>query len=193
MKTDVYIDVMVAEPDHLMYAQEICDIIEDAAIKRKTGIAKREPSYIEQKIREGKAIIALGEHGQLAGFCYIETWGHGRYVANSGLIVAEAFRRTGLAKRIKAAIFDLSRTRYPDAKIFGITTSLAVMKINSDLGYEPVTYSELTDDEQFWKGCRSCPNHDILMRNERRMCLCTAMLFDPEAKARKAAQRKDDE
>ena len=53
------------------------------------------------------------------------------------------------------------------------------MKINSDLGYEPVTYSELTDDEEFWAGCKSCVNYDILMSKDRKNCMCTAMLYDP--------------
>jgi hypothetical protein len=57
------------------------------------------------------------------------------------------------------------------------------MKINSDLGYEPVTYSELTQDNAFWKGCTSCVNYQILMSKERKNCLCTAMLYDPAQKS----------
>jgi hypothetical protein len=94
------------------------------------------------------------------------------------------FRKMGLAKAIKEKIFELSRKKYPEAKIFGLTTGLAVMKINSEIGYEPVTYSELTQDEDFWKGCRSCVNYDILTSKERKNCMCTAMLFDPAEKAK---------
>jgi hypothetical protein len=101
-------------------------------------------------------------------------------VANSGLIVSPQFRKSGLAKQIKQKIFELSKSLYPESKIFGLTTGLAVMKINSDLGYEPVTYSELTQDDQFWSGCKSCVNYDILMSKERKNCLCTAMLYDPK-------------
>ncbi len=174
----IEVTVSVALPEHERYAEALCEIIEDAARARGTGIAKREPEYIRRKIREGKAVIALmGE--ELAGFCYIETWAHGKYVANSGLIVVPQFRRFGLAKRIKTTAFELSRKRYPDAKLFGITTSLPVMKINSELGYKPVTFSELTDDPEFWNGCRSCPNFDVLTRTDRKMCLCTGMLYDP--------------
>lgn len=173
------ITVSVAEDKHLPYAEAICALIENAAKARGTGIAKRQASYIREKITQGKAIIALAD-GDLAGFCYIETWGHNRYVANSGLIVSDTYRKMGLAKRIKAAAFDLSRQKYPDAKLFGITTSLAVMKINSSLGYKPVTFSELTTDEVFWSGCKSCPNFDILTRNDQKLCLCTGMLYDPE-------------
>ena len=138
------------------------------------------PNTLKQKIDEGKAVIAVTKDGKWVGFCYIETWSHGEYVANSGLIVAPAFRKSGVAKAIKQRIFDLSRKKYPDAKIFGLTTGLAVMKINTDLGYEPVTYSELTQDEAFWAGCKSCVNYDILMSKERKNCMCTAMLFDPK-------------
>nr|WP_187257692.1 GNAT family N-acetyltransferase [Flavihumibacter stibioxidans] len=154
--------------------------MESSAKARGTGIAKRSPEYIELKMREGKAVIALTADGTWVGFCYIETWSHGEYVANSGLIVSPSFRKSGVAKRIKERIFELSRKLYPEAKIFGLTTGLAVMKINSDLGYEPVTYSELTQDEAFWAGCKSCVNYDILMSKDRKNCLCTAMLYDPK-------------
>jgi hypothetical protein len=172
--------VIVANESHLSFAQIICDEMSASAKARGTGIAKRSPEYIQQKMREGKAVIAFNQDGIWAGFCYIETWSHGEYVANSGLIVSPNFRKGGLAKAIKKKIFELSRQTFPESKIFGLTTGLAVMKINSDLGYEPVTYSELTQDEAFWAGCKSCVNYDILMSKERKNCLCTAMLYDPK-------------
>ncbi len=172
--------VTVADASHERYAEEIVETIFLAAQQRGTGIARRTPEYIVQKMREGKAIVAITSDGHFAGFCYIETWEHGRYVANSGLIVAPDFRKLNLARRIKRAAFELSRKKYPTAKIFGITTSAAVMKLNSELGYIPVHFSLLTTDEVFWKGCQSCPNYDILQRTEQKMCLCTGMLFDPE-------------
>lgn len=159
--------------------------MEESAKARGTGIAKRSPEYIIKKMEEGKAVIAVAKDGTWVGFCYIEAWQHEKYVANSGLIVSPPFRKTGVATEIKKKIFELSRIKYPESKIFGLTTGLAVMKINSDLGYEPVTYSELTTDEEFWKGCRSCINYDILMSKERKNCLCTAMLFDPVEAAAK--------
>lgn len=171
-------NIFVAKKEHLNYVDVVLNTIAEAAKVRGTGIAKRSPEYLQKKVEEGKAILALqGE--EFAGFCYIETWGHDKFVANSGLIVVDKFRGFGLAKDIKRKAFELSRERYPQAKIFGLTTGLAVMKINSELGYRPVTFSELTDDEQFWKGCQSCVNYDILERTERKHCLCTGMLFDP--------------
>jgi len=169
------ITILTANDSHQHYAEEICELIETSAKERGTGIAKRDPEYVRQKIRNQNAVIAL-EDNKLVGFCYIEIWSHGKYVANSGLIVSPEFRKSGVAKKIKKAVFDLSREKYPDAKVFGITTSLAVMKINSSLGYQPVTFSELTQEDAFWNGCKSCKNYDILERNERKMCLCTAML-----------------
>ena len=177
-----HFNVQVANALHLHHADVICSEMELSAKARGTGIAKRTPEYIRQKMLEGKAVIALSKQGDWAGFCYIETWSHGNYVANSGLIVSPNFRKSGLATEIKKKIFELSKHKYPEAKIFGLTTGLAVMKINSDLGYEPVTYSELTQDEAFWKGCRSCVNHEILMSKDRKNCLCTAMLYDPKDK-----------
>ncbi|KAA9325159.1 GNAT family N-acetyltransferase [Adhaeribacter soli] len=180
--------VQVATCSHLEFAHTICSEMEASAKARGTGIAKRSPEYLRAKMLEGKAVIAFSEDGTWAGFCYIETWGHGQYVANSGLIVAPEFRKSGLAKAIKEKIFELSRSRFPEAKIFGLTTGLAVMRINSELGYQPVTYSELTDDDAFWEGCRSCINFNILTAKERKNCLCTAMLFDPEQLSKKARQ-----
>ena len=180
MQTQHQFQIVVANESHLSFAQIICDEMASSAQARGTGIAKRTPDYIQQKMREGKAVIAFNQDGIWAGFCYIETWSHGEYVANSGLIVAPAFRKGGLARAIKKKIFELSRQQYPESKVFGLTTGLAVMKINSELGYEPVTYSELTQDEAFWAGCKSCVNYDILMGKERKNCLCTAMLYDPK-------------
>lgn len=172
--------VRVATSADTKYANIITDEMASSAQARGTGIAKRSPEYIAKKMEEGKAVIALTPENDWVGFCYIEAWGHDEFVANSGLIVAPAHRKSGIAKQIKKRIFDLSREKYPEAKIFGLTTGLAVMKINSDLGYEPVTYSELTDDEEFWAGCKSCVNYDILMSKERKICMCTAMLYDPK-------------
>jgi len=174
--------ISVAGEQHEKFAEIICAEIETSAKARGTGIAKRSPEYVREKMREGKAVVAFSSEGEWAGFCYIESWSHGKYVANSGLIVASQFRRSGLAKEIKKKIFELSRSRFPDAKLFGLTTGLAVMKINSELGYEPVTYSELTDDAEFWKGCQNCVNFQILQSKERKNCLCTAMLYNPEEK-----------
>jgi hypothetical protein len=182
--------VRLATADDKHYAETITNEMEESAKARGTGIAKRSPLYIDKKMEEGKAIIAVTDQGTWVGFCYIEAWEHDKYVANSGLIVSPAFRKTGVATEIKHKVFNLSREKYPHAKIFGLTTGLAVMKINSDLGYEPVTYSELTNDEEFWKGCQSCVNYEILMSKGRKNCMCTAMLFDPaEAEAKiKAAE-----
>jgi hypothetical protein len=185
MEQEQKFKIQIADPSHQDFAHIICDEMESSAKARGTGIAKRSPDYIKEKMREGKAVIAFTEEGIWAGFCYIETWSHGEYVANSGLIVAPSFRKSGLAKNIKNKIFNLSQKLYPGAKLFGLTTGLAVMKINSDLGYEPVTYSELTQDEAFWAGCKSCVNYEILMSKERKNCMCTAMLYDPNDQKQK--------
>ena len=177
--------VQIAEEQHISYAQELCELYEESAKKRGTGIAKRDPEYIKEKILQGKAIIAFTTENILTGFCYIETWQGKDYVANSGLIVKEEYRHFGLAKRIKKFVFEYTKKKFPNAKIFGITTSLAVMKLNSDLGYKPVTFSELTKDDAFWNGCKSCINYDVLTRTERKNCLCTAMLYNPKDEKKK--------
>ncbi|PWK28321.1 hypothetical protein LV89_01104 [Arcicella aurantiaca] len=183
--------VQVATTEHLHLAEAICHEMEESAKARGTGIAKRSPEYLKDKIKEGKAIIATNDAGEFIGFCYVETWEHGKFVANSGLIVKPEWRKYGIAKAVKAKAFELSRTKYPDAKIIGITTSLAVMKINSELGYEPTTFSELPVNDAFWKGCQSCVNYDVLTRTDRKHCLCTGMIFDPEWEKNKAKREQE--
>ena len=183
--------VQVATTEHIPLADAICFEMEESAKARGTGIAKRSSQYLRDKMQEGKAIIALDDEGQFIGFCYVETWEHGKFVANSGLIVKPEWRKYGIAKAVKMRAFELSRTNYPDAKIIGITTSLAVMKINSELGYEPTTFSELPVNDAFWNGCKSCVNYDVLTRTERKHCLCTGMIFDPEWEKNKAKREEE--
>lgn len=179
-KTEKNIRISIASKEHLIHVPVIKQALIDASRQKNTGIAVRSSSYLSGKILEGKAVIACNEDGGWAGFCYIESWGHNRFVANSGLVIDPAFRGMGLAGAIKQRALELSVELFPGAKLFGLTTSLAVMKINSRLGYQPVTFSELTDDEAFWKGCETCPYYDILVRTGRTHCLCTAMILDPE-------------
>ena len=178
MKELKNIKIEVANEGHIKFVDDINDAIDAASKQRGTGIARRTFEYLSGKMKEGKAIIAL-DGDKFAGFCYIEAWQEKGFVANSGLIVVDEYRGIGLAKEIKRKAFNLSRQRYPNSKIFGLTTGLAVMKINHELGYRPVTFSELTMDDQFWNGCKSCVNYDILTRTDRSKCLCTGMLYDP--------------
>lgn len=173
------IKVLVADERHEKYVDTILKTIEEAAKVRGTGIAKRTHEYLTTKMREAKAVIALAGD-RFAGFSYIETWGNKEYVTTSGLIVHPDFRGYGLAKRIKDMTFTLARTRWPKAKIFSLTSGAAVMRMNTQLGYKPVTFAELTDDEAFWHGCEGCCNVDVLKRTGRKYCICTGMLYDPE-------------
>lgn len=172
--------IEIANANHIFWVKEICDVTLASALARGTGISGRSAESLELKMKNGEAIIAFASDGTWAGFSFVSSWENGKYVSNSGLIVAPQFRHTGLAKRIKRKIFELSRQKYPEASIFSLTTGLAVMKMNHELGFEPVTYSELTNDEVFWESCKSCINCPILMSKERKNCLCTAMLYNPK-------------
>lgn len=184
------IQIVVANQSHINHANIICEMMEASAKIRGTGIAKRSPKYLEEKMCNNEAVIALDD--QLCiGFCYIESWEDKKYVANSGLIVHPDYRNIGLALKIKTVIFELSKSKYPNSKLFGITTSPAVMKINASLGYEPVAFSNLTQDQKFWEGCKSCVNYDILTRTNKSMCLCTGMVCDLKtAKPIRVVQQK---
>ena len=172
--------IRVATAKDTRYASEICDEMYISSQERKTGIARRTPEYVSEKMIAGKAVIAVTEEGDFAGFSYIESWGGKSFVANSGLIVAHKFRGMGIAKRIKERIFDLSRELFPDAKIFSITAGAAVMKMNYELGFRPVPFSELTTDPEFWKGCEACRHFEILKSHDYKMCICTGLLYDPK-------------
>ncbi len=169
-----------AVSDDKKYAEEICEEMYISSQERQTGIARRTPEYINEKIDAGKAVVAISADGEFAGFSYIESWGGKSFVANSGLIVAHKFRGLGLSRRIKEQTFKLSRTLFPDAKIFSITTGAAVMKMNYEFGFRPVPFIELTDDPDFWKGCEGCRHFDILKSHDYKMCICTGLLFDPK-------------
>lgn len=181
--------ISVATEAHLPYAPDVVLAIEEASKAKGTGLAVRSLEYIQAKILEGKAVIALYRES-FAGFCYIESWEHERYVATSGLIVLPQFRGHRLAGAIKKEAFHLARRKFPTAKMFGLTTSLAVMKINSSLGFVPVTFTELTSDQAFWKGCESCQYFDVLQRSGNKNCLCTGMIFDPVPKVKEWKRKK---
>ena len=172
------IEIYVADASHEVYVDTILETIREAAKKRGTGIAERTHDYVATKMKEGKAVIAL-DKDKFVGFSYIETWGNKSYVTTSGLIVHPDYQGLGVAKRIKDYTFTLARIRWPHAKIFSLTSGAAVMKMNTELGYLPVTFADLTDDEAFWRGCEGCCNVDVLHRTGRKYCICTAMLFDP--------------
>lgn len=172
--------IEVANATHIFWVKEISEVTLSSTLVRGTGISGRSAETLEAKMIKGEAIIAFTTAGVWAGFSFISAWDTNRYVSNSGLIIAPQFRHTGLAKRIKRKIFELSQQKYPQAKIFSLTTGLAVMKMNHELGFQPVTYAEITTDEVFWENCKSCINCPILASKEKKNCLCTAMLYDPE-------------
>ena len=185
--------VRIANAEDAKYAEVLCEWYEESARMRKTGIAKRNPVYLERKMRNGNAVIAFDDEDQLAGFSYIETYEEEKFVVNSGLIVRLDLRSSGIGKEIKKSVFQLSRTKFPKSKIFSITTSLAVMRMNTKLGYKPVTFSELTQSDEFWNGCKSCKNYHILMDNDRERCICTGLVYDnlDDEFAQQAKQNSD--
>jgi hypothetical protein len=177
---DERIIVRPAIPTDVVFADQIIHEMESSAIARGSGISKRSAASIIEKIDNGKAIVAVTENGEWAGFSYIETWDEGKFVSNGGLIVSPKHRNQGVASQIKIQIFELSRTRYPLARVFSITSGAAIMKMNTRLGFEAVTYADVAQASTFWDGCKSCVNYDVLQSKNRCNCLCTAMMFDPQ-------------
>jgi hypothetical protein len=166
-----------ADAKHL---PRIADLLDEGAISRGIGRGRRPDSLMLQKIRENRSIMAFNPEGDVVGFCYIDTWNNDSFVVHNALIVAPKYRDKNLGWLIKEFAFKITRSRWPDAKIFGLTTTQAVMHINSKLGYEPVVYAALPQDERFWNGHSNCIYYDVLQRSGGRFCLCTAMLYDPE-------------
>jgi N-acetylglutamate synthase-like GNAT family acetyltransferase len=177
---DERIIVRSAIPADVIFADQIISEMESSAIARGSGISKRSAASVIEKIDNGKAIVAVTENGEWVGFSYIETWDNEQFVSNSGLIVSPKYRNNGVASQIKTKIFELSRTRFPAAKVFSITSGLAIMKMNTKLGFEPVTYAQVAQEPRFWDSCKSCVNYDVLQSKNRCNCLCTAMLYDPQ-------------
>lgn len=186
-------EIRTANEADTLFAEEISQLYKISAQERGMGIALRQPEYISKKMNQGNAIIATTTENEIAGFCYVETFSSEEYVSNSGLIVKSIFRGKGLAKKIKKKAVALARNNYPKAKLFGITTSDIVMGINSDLGYKPVSFKQLTQDDEFWNGCSSCNNYEILQKNKRKMCLCTAMLASSKEEKQAIKARKKEE
>ena len=173
------INVVVANESHKHYIPDILSAIYEASQVKGNSIVMRDPDYLAQKMREGKAVIALCE-GAFVGFCYLECWQDEQFVANSGLIVRPEFRGQGVATRIKQQIFEQCRKLFPDASIFGITKSEAVIRMNTKLGFERVGYDQLTHDPKFWKGCDTCPNYPVLQANQGKSCHCIGLLYRPQ-------------
>ena len=172
------IKIEFATDGHLKYAGAISLAIAEAAKDKNSGLAHRTPEYIAEKIAAGKGVIAL-DGDSLAGFCYIAGWEHDFFVSHSGLIVKPEYRGCGLAKAMKAKAFELSAVRFPGARVFGLTTSPAVKKINLELGYKAVPYKQITRDIDFWMGCFTCTHYETLCKNAFEECFCTAMVYNP--------------
>jgi argininosuccinate synthase len=169
--------VRVTNYKDIIYAFTISKNIEESAILREIGIAKRDTKYIASKILEGNAVFAIF-NGIIIGFSYIETFQE-EFIAHSGMIVFPTFRKKGISKCIKSSIFKLSSYKFPIANIFSITTSPPIIKINFDLNFKIVSFLEITNSYRFWDGCNSCNNYDFITNNNK-MCLCNAFLFEPK-------------
>lgn len=180
--------VRVAIKADAKYALMITKEMSDSAKARGSGIGHRSVEFLCSKMDNNEAVIAVTRSGTWVGFCYIETWQNEKFVSNSGMIVSPPFRKRGIATEIKKAIFQLCRTHYPQASIFSITTGLAIMKLNTRMGFEPVTYSEITTDPQFWNKCKNCINYDTLQAKGCKNCFCTAMIFQPETEKKMLAE-----
>ncbi|MFH6988639.1 GNAT family N-acetyltransferase [Flavobacterium collinsii] len=192
--TEEAVDFIIekARCSHTYWIKEICEATLLAAKARGIGISECAPELLEAQMKKGDAVIAFTSDGRWAGFSFINSWENESYVSNSGLVVAPEFKHTELAKKIKIKIFELSREKYPNARIFSLTSDLSVVKMYHELGFKQVSSSELTSKEVFWKSCKSCVNCPVLMNRERKNCLCTAMIYDSKHDTAVVDQNKKD-
>lgn len=172
--------ILPATTEHLRYVPAIVQLIEDASNEPGAALAKRSAEYVTSKIEHGFAVIALTEDDKVVGFQCLSPWEGDKFVSHSALVVHPNFRRQGLSREIKGQIVELTRKKFPEAIMFGITLSPSVMSLNTAHGFRPVGYDSLTKDDAFWKGCETCPYHDVLLKMQRTVCLCTALRLDPE-------------
>jgi GNAT superfamily N-acetyltransferase len=174
--------VRIATSGDRAYAATIANEMAYSSARRGTGIARRPPEYVMQKMDEGLAVIAVNaDNGAWAGFCCIEVWQHKKYVANSGLIVSPGYRGTGISKQIKIALFDHCRSKFPGARLFSLSASPAVIHMNKAMGYKVVSFAEVMSDELFLTGCESWVNYKELMSREQTRLPYVSMIFDPPA------------
>jgi len=170
--------IEIASEKHSIYEEDICKAREETAKYYGIGISKKKSDFVKSKLSDGNAIIATDEDGNFAGFQYIKPWEQERFVFNSRLFLNPKYRETDLAQQIHKKIFELSRTKYPNAKVFVVTALIEEIKTNLAAGFKPTAFSELIDDKEWWNGCQECANYDVLTRNNRQRCLCTGMLYD---------------
>src|SRR5262249_18612440 len=112
--------IRIANERDIQYTEIIIEQIAES-VKENTGICKRSAELINQKIKEGNAVIAVSTNFEWAGFCYIQEWDNGKFVSSCGLIVSPHCRKTNVARKIKEKIFELAVQKYPSSKLFGLT------------------------------------------------------------------------
>ncbi len=162
-----------------VYAEAASQLIQKAS--KDHDIAERSPDWLRGKIRGGKAAVAL-QGDQLIGFGYFSDWQDGKFVSHSGLVVDDAFRGHGLGRRLKQQLMAGTRRLFPDATMMSLTTSPAVKAMNLSLGFRVVPLDQLTSDQSFWDGCKTCRNYaEVQARGER--CCCEGMILPAESEA----------
>ena len=178
--TSEEITVRPATAADAKYAEAASALIAEAA--RTHDIAEREVAFLIEKIESGKAAVALrsrpGQPDELIGFGYFSAWQDGAFVSHSGLVVRPDLRGHKLGRRLKTALFEGSRAKYPNATTMSLTTSPQVKAMNLSLGFEVVPFEEMTTDEAFWDGCKTCRNYAEMQAKGIRCC-CEAMILRP--------------
>lgn len=172
--------VRIATSEDYKYIGVIIEEMTLSAAKRGVHIIPRTPEYIMEKMNAGLAVIAINpENDEWVGFCCIEVWAHGKYVANSGLIVSPQYRGIGISRDIKITLFKQCRSKFPAARLFSLSTSPAVQHVNEELGYKVIPHADMLKDKFFLQGCTSWVNYVGLMNDKELSTRYVAMVFDP--------------
>jgi len=164
-------------PEDVGLAPEAAGLIDAAS--REHDIARRAVPFLEEKIRKRRAAFAF-DGSELIGFGYWSDWEGGRFVSHSGLVVRPDYTGHGIGRRLKAELFESSRSQLPEATLMSLTTSPQVKAMNLRLGFHVVPLDQLTVDPAFWDGCKTCRNYaEVQARGEK--CCCEGMILSPGA------------
>ncbi len=177
-----FLDLLIRQSigEDIQHVANIVSTIDAAA--QSSDIATRSPELITSKIEQEHAALALTTENMVVGFGYISLY-NDNVLSHSALVVHPEYRGRGIFRGLKKTLIDIGDKLFPGVDIISLTTSLKVKKVNESLGYKAVSLKELTQDKNFWSGCKGCKQYDEMQQMKfpesensiGEYCCCSAM------------------